>query len=847
MKKKLRFAAGLCAAALMLGTLPVSAEEYYPQFSWRTDSGSVIDGLRPLEDKGIFGDSWQGQIYYQYSGTESGTLFRIVPRQNVLTFHLRDVLEPEQAEAKMSEILIGFFPDLHDNVYRKMGPTEEERTADFNKRGTYGYYEADIYPGRTVQPEKIMNSLYDAGLIDEFYTYGESALYEVISTDLTHYFPTAVRVNPETNRNEEISIDWDAVEAWLTAQHPDCSLERPLPEDDDQRYTVTVPERMSYDKHLALAVELYGQFGISPIAGTPAILPQLLLGTNQLTVKQYGGIGVMYERIAGWENTTVDQCLVVSDTQFLTPTKPYEIHKVRYSPYRITFRKGTKPDWDAIFSKWVETLREAGYPESSLKYFEYETPDMPASEDFADVYDFRTSQDAWKEYSLLDILKEVPEIEKVEAHFGYRTDSRPNGTGDYAIQLVIDPNENEQADIREILDGIREISPVPDSSLSLIYLEDDSYSAYFEAMKKLIVAAPDSGACLRYTSTCLADANEDAVWMFPEYDVLFTREAPETMPESAPLQQYYNRIAGWENTTLDNCIILSDRTMLTPNKPYHIEKTRCSPYRFYLKEGTTLDKDELLAKWRQMMLDAGYAGENLDAMLERDIGGMEFEASEGGYLVKNARDDYGGVTLADCLKRFPQVMRIETEYCYMTYDRVNYSGDYCFTFRSSREISAADFPGINLSQLELGPEEILPIRCRLWLATSDYASYFQAAQILQSLDFVSGLNLNFSATELADLQEDTPMRLGFETIFARYDPETALEIKSERAAVEAYGDMNEDGTIDISDAVLLARFAAEDPDANIARAVINHADLDSDGYVNSSDVIVILRYIAKLI
>lgn len=565
-------------------------------------------------------------------------------------------------------------------------------------------------------------------------------------------------------------------------------------------------------------------------------------------VSPYGDRAEFYARIARWENTTVDQCLVVSDTQFLTPTKPYEIHKVRYSPYRITFRKGTKPDWDAIFSKWVETLRKAGYPESSLKYFDYELPDMPASEEFADVYDFRTSQDAWKEYSLLDILKEVPEIEKVSAHFGYGTDSRPNGTCDYAIQLVIDPNEeNEQADIREILDGIREISPVPDSSWSVIYLEDDSYTAYFAAMKKLIAAAPDSGACLRYTSTCLADASEDAVWMFPEYDVLYTREAPEIMPESAPLQQYYNRIAGWENTTLDNCIILSDRTLLTPNKPYHIEKTRCSPYRFYLKEGTTLDKDELLAKWRQMMINAGYAGENLDEMLDRDIGGMEFEASEGGYLVKNARDDYGGVTLADCLKRFPQVMRIETEYCYMTYDRVNYSGDYCFTFRSSREISAADFPGINLSKLELGPEEILPIQCRLWLATSDYASYFQAAQILQSLDFVSGLNLNFSATELADLQEDTPMRLGFETIFARYDPETNPEIKSERAAVEAYGDMNADGTVDISDAVLLARFAAEDPDANIARAVINHADLDSDGYVNGSDVIVILRYIAKLI
>ena len=62
-----------------------------------------------------------------------------------------------------------------------------------------------------------------------------------------------------------------------------------------------------------------------------------------------------------------------------------------------------------------------------------------------------------------------------------------------------------------------------------------------------------------------------------------------------------------------------------------------------------------------------------------------------------------------------------------------------------------------------------------------------------------------------------------------------------------YGDANEDDSIDVSDAVLIARFAAEDDTATIkAQGKIN-ADVTGDGSIKSDDAAKILRWIAKLI
>lgn len=62
-----------------------------------------------------------------------------------------------------------------------------------------------------------------------------------------------------------------------------------------------------------------------------------------------------------------------------------------------------------------------------------------------------------------------------------------------------------------------------------------------------------------------------------------------------------------------------------------------------------------------------------------------------------------------------------------------------------------------------------------------------------------------------------------------------------------YGDVNCDKHVDVSDAVLLARFVTEDSEANVTAQGKKNADVVKDNDINSDDVIRILKYIAKLV
>ncbi len=59
-------------------------------------------------------------------------------------------------------------------------------------------------------------------------------------------------------------------------------------------------------------------------------------------------------------------------------------------------------------------------------------------------------------------------------------------------------------------------------------------------------------------------------------------------------------------------------------------------------------------------------------------------------------------------------------------------------------------------------------------------------------------------------------------------------------------DINDDTLVDVSDAVLLARFVAEDPTADITAEGVKRADVNGDGARNGDDIVVILRRIAHL-
>lgn len=61
------------------------------------------------------------------------------------------------------------------------------------------------------------------------------------------------------------------------------------------------------------------------------------------------------------------------------------------------------------------------------------------------------------------------------------------------------------------------------------------------------------------------------------------------------------------------------------------------------------------------------------------------------------------------------------------------------------------------------------------------------------------------------------------------------------------GDVNEDGTVDVSDGVLLARMIAEDADAKVSEQGLLNADTSRDGQISSDDIVQILKYITKMI
>lgn len=78
-------------------------------------------------------------------------------------------------------------------------------------------------------------------------------------------------------------------------------------------------------------------------------------------------------------------------------------------------------------------------------------------------------------------------------------------------------------------------------------------------------------------------------------------------------------------------------------------------------------------------------------------------------------------------------------------------------------------------------------------------------------------------------------------------PETDPETTVTDAFVPMIGDVNCSGKVDVSDAVLLARFIAEDHSAKISAEGKINADCNGDREYTGTDTIMILQYIAKLI
>ena len=76
---------------------------------------------------------------------------------------------------------------------------------------------------------------------------------------------------------------------------------------------------------------------------------------------------------------------------------------------------------------------------------------------------------------------------------------------------------------------------------------------------------------------------------------------------------------------------------------------------------------------------------------------------------------------------------------------------------------------------------------------------------------------------------------------------TAAATGTSAPSVQLAGDANCSGNVDVSDAVLLARFVAEDKDITVTTDGKRNADCDGTAGITSNDVVYILKIIAKLV
>lgn len=99
---------------------------------------------------------------------------------------------------------------------------------------------------------------------------------------------------------------------------------------------------------------------------------------------------------------------------------------------------------------------------------------------------------------------------------------------------------------------------------------------------------------------------------------------------------------------------------------------------------------------------------------------------------------------------------------------------------------------------------------------------------------------NFNSALLLDNQYNIVTMEDVEEYYAR-----PLAKPAAKAPAQLTGDVNCSGAVDVSDAVLLARFCAEDKTASITDAGLRNADANGDGNVSTEDVTRITEIIAR--
>lgn len=286
MKKTMRIAAMLAAAGMMCAVMPVQPASAQIWTLVGSETESAFQDMIQLNDKGMLnfsGEEHEYQVYMQYvtdyydkevTDPETGDvkiervyfdncrLYVVSPRMNTLHFTLRS--DKPEAEQQMLEILEQYYPEIsktfsqrEPNEYASLNPTFYILN-DGSSTGPYLYELWDMteQAGSQERSDSIMHDLAEAGLITEFYTWGQSAYCQQYFGWLSY---------------AEDGFDKEKVERYLIDHAPDCTVAEHIREATFpdtvltwKDYELVPGENMSFAEQFALVADLYEATGIRP-------------------------------------------------------------------------------------------------------------------------------------------------------------------------------------------------------------------------------------------------------------------------------------------------------------------------------------------------------------------------------------------------------------------------------------------------------------------------------------------------------------------------------------------------------------------------------------------------------
>ncbi len=195
--------------------------------------------------------------------------YMVMPYESRLQFRLRSDVKTESAAEQAALIAKKYFPE-----------SESCQHGLDSDRESYVITEHDEAARSEEKAARMMRELAAAGLISEFYSWGQTAWYRKMWNG---YLTAYSSYNVNYGAWAEKEIDWDGIKAWVEEAHPECEC-RYIALDETELllklgyydpdkgelkckepvFAVLVPEDYTSFRHMNLAMEIYGKFDLEP-------------------------------------------------------------------------------------------------------------------------------------------------------------------------------------------------------------------------------------------------------------------------------------------------------------------------------------------------------------------------------------------------------------------------------------------------------------------------------------------------------------------------------------------------------------------------------------------------------